>query len=66
MLLLLPLSLNGQDEGYYHYCRYYVDPVALAIVVVALGYPGGDRSGFGGTELTPGTSLRGTGACRGV
>ena len=65
MLLSLPLSLNGQDKGYYYY-RYYIDPIALAIVVVALGYPSGDCSGFGGTKLTPRTLSRGIGAYRGT
>ena len=57
-MLLLPLSLNGQDKGYYYYYRYYIDPVALAvvaialaIVIVALGYPGGDRPSTRGIEL---------------
>ena len=50
MLLLLPLSLNGQDKGYYYY-RYYIDPIALAVVVVALDYPSGDYLGARSTEL---------------
>ena len=79
-MLSLPLSLNGQDEGYYYHYRYYIDPVALAIVAVALAavvaassYPSGDRLSARGIELASrarrGTRtplLRGIGAYRGM